>query len=136
MANFRILTREPQQSRPCRLHALNICLWQVACVVSKSPLWLESMSRPRSARREIIVNVPIRHNNAESGIPHYMNMQCRRKKQRSSDTIQQIQQRVSVDRLSEKAECAPLQIVVFRMLARFVCDHDDRRGWVRMNRSI
>jgi len=74
-------------------------------------------------------DLPIRHDNAERGIPHYMNMQCRRKTQRcniergvrrrtvhastdcrgnrsgvnrSNDTIQQGQQRVCVDRLFEK----------------------------------
>jgi hypothetical protein len=40
-----------------------------------------SSSSPRSAHREI-ADIPMRHNNAERSIPHYMNMQCRRKKKR------------------------------------------------------
>jgi hypothetical protein len=97
------------QSRPCRLHASNTCLWQVTCVVSKSSLWLGSMSHLAntaaclpgvsgvggseansfrstvpaytSQRDQVIVRIAVCHINAKRGIPHHMNMQCRRKKQ-------------------------------------------------------
>jgi hypothetical protein len=47
---------------------------------------------------------------------------------RSSDAIEQVQQRAPVDGLSEEAYCASLKIVVFRMLAPFACDIGEEFG--------